>query len=261
MTVQGGGAPGFIYYSTSDTPSKNGTSSEPFIVDQRKQRLKNLKKGVINGARLHEQDLKEQGGKKHHCVFLTLTYADGVEWEPRHITNLMKQIRAWTDRKGMKLRYVWVAEIQENRKRKFGDGAGHCVHYHVMIWLPKSLQLPKPDKRGWWPHGMTKTEKARNAVGYLAKYASKGTEYAFPPGCRLHACGGLDLLSRLERTWWSLPATIRGMYPDKLDMVRRAKGGGWNVRSTGEWFASLFKVIKFYPLIIIRLPQQIEAIA
>lgn len=245
----GGEAPGFIYSSTS---LPNTTTSTPFALDRKKIRLTSLKKGVINGARLHEQDLNSQG-QSHHTVFLTLTYASGVDWQPNHISDCLYQIRLWCKSRGVKFRYVWVAEIQEQRKRKFSEHAGHCVHYHVMIWLPKSLQLPKPDKRGWWPHGMSKTEKARNPVGYLAKYASKGTNYDFPPGCRLHGCGGLSMLSRLERSWWSLPSCIRGMYPDKTDKVRRAKGGGWFVHSSGEWFPALFKIISFFPLMAVRV--------
>jgi hypothetical protein len=242
-------APGFIYSSTSLPDTQNNI---PFTLDRRVIRLKGMKKGVINGARLHEQDLKSLN-QRFHCVFVTLTYRDGVAWEPKHISSCLYLMRLWCKSMHVKFRYVWVAEIQEKRKRKFGDGAGHCVHYHIMIWLPKALQLPKPDKRGWWPHGMSKTEKARNPIGYIAKYASKGTKFDFPPGCRLHGCGGLSLISRLERTWWSLPSCIRGMYPDKTDKVRRAKGGGWFVHSTGEWFASLFKIISFFPLTVVRI--------
>lgn len=252
----GSAAPGFIYSSTSVPASNLKASSQPFIIDRKKSRLKSLKKGVINGARLHQNELLKDGTwAKHQAVFLTLTYAPDIDWEPYHITGCMKHIRNWCDRRGIKCRYVWVAEIQESRKRNFGDGAGHCVHYHIMLWIPRSLQLPKPDKQGWWPHGMTKTERARNAVGYIAKYASKGTDFDFPKGCRLHACGGLNLLSRLERTWWSLPTTIRNMYPDKAGKVRRALGGGWLDHPTGVWFPSLFKIIRFFPLTIVRLNE------
>ena len=99
---------------------------------------------------------------------------------------------------------------------------------------------------------MSKTEKARNAIGYIAKYASKGTEHKFPPGARLHGCGGLSKISRLERTWWALPLSIRRLYPDFSDCVRRAIGGGWTVRKTGEWFPAMWRVISFKPLLIVR---------
>lgn len=244
--------PGLVSYSTSGAAISDKGSSDVFVINPKESRIKSMKKGVHNGARLHEQELKASG-KKYQGVFVTLTYAPGVNWEPRHISDCLKGMRGWCDRQGVKFRYVWVAEIQEKRKLKFGEGAGHCVHYHIMIWLPKSLQLPKPDKRGWWPHGMTKTERAIYPVPYLIKYSSKGTQFDFPPGCRLHGCGGLSLVSRLERAWWSLPACIRGMFPDKFDKVRRSKGGGWVVHSTGEWFPALFRIISYFPLTVVRV--------
>jgi len=41
--------------------------------------------------------------------------------------------------------------------------------------------LPKPDKQGWWPHGMPKIESCRKqSVGYLIKYATKGQQTTAP---------------------------------------------------------------------------------
>jgi hypothetical protein len=63
-----------------------------------------------------------------------------------------------------------------------------------MVWLPRGLHLPKLDRCGWWKHGMTKVETARNPVGYLVKYASKfrAEDIArFRKGTRLYGYGGL----------------------------------------------------------------------
>jgi len=128
--------------------------------------------------------------------------------------------------------YVWVAELQKR-------GA---MHYHLLIWLPKGLSLPKPDKQGWWPHGMTKIEWARNAVGYMAKYASKGdSSNKFPRGARIHGCGGLTGVQLQEARYWKRPTWVR----EKTvigDQVKRHHGGGWLDHDTGEILESPWEV-------------------
>ena len=61
--------------------------------------------------------------------------------------------------------YVWVAELTKRVR----------VHYHVAMWVPKTVYLPQSDTCGWWPYGMTRTETARKPIGYIMKYVSKGT--------------------------------------------------------------------------------------
>ena len=79
---------------------------------------------------------------------LTLTYREVGAWHPRHISELLQRVRVWLRRRGERLRYVWVGELQQR-------GA---LHYHVLCWLPRGLTLPKPDKQGWWTHGSTRIE-------------------------------------------------------------------------------------------------------
>jgi len=118
--------------------------------------------------------------------------------------------------------------------------------------------MPKADKTGWWPHGMTKTEKVqRNAVGYVAKYASKGTDDKLPKGARLTGSGGLSLDGRLRRAWWMCPGYIRAWCPDYSDRPRRASGGGWLAKTTGDYLPSLFEVVRRYPLMVRRKPLDI----
>jgi len=103
--------------------------------------------------------------------------------------------------------------------------------------------MPKADKRGWWCQGMTQTVWARNAVGYLAKYASKGNgDQVISKGVRLYGIGGLSASSRLNRAWWNLPSGVR-VWGFPSDRWRRAPGGGWVSRSSGEWRASLWSVL------------------
>jgi hypothetical protein len=210
-------------------------------------RLRHLAKAVKTAARLHVEDL-DASGSRYQAWFITLTYRDGVAWMPLHITKTLKCVREWCSRQGVKFRYVWVAEIQT--KRQFRDG-GHCVHYHLMVFLPRHLMLPKFDKRGWWPHGSTQTVKAIKPVGYMAKYASKGGDAGyFPKSCRLNGCGGLDLKSRWQKTWWMCPKYVREWWPEVSDRPARAAGGGWISKFTGECRAAKYKITSYNPLII-----------
>lgn len=150
---------------------------------------------------------------------LTLTYRSCDEWSPRHVADLLQHVRKWLDREhGSKLAYVWVAELQKR-------GA---LHYHLALWLPHGVQIPKPDAQGWWPHGSTNVKAARKAVPYLLKYMSKGMDFqGFPKGARLYGSGGVEHAMRRARRWLGLPAFVRSR-ADIHDDWRPAKGGGWS---------------------------------
>ena len=139
------GAPGLVYYSTMQT------------------RMRRMKTGVITAARLIEQE-RQRGGFRERCVFVTLTYRPGAVWSPSDVRDYVQRVRSWLERRGESARYVWTVETTK---------AG-VPHYHLLVWLRLGLTLPFADKRGWWPHGMSNQVWARNAVGYIAKYASKG---------------------------------------------------------------------------------------
>lgn len=174
-----------------------------------------------------------RGGFRTYTGLLTLTYREVEGWGPRHVSDALESIREWLEARGHRLRYVWVAELQER-------GA---VHYHVMLWLPRGVRIPKPDTRGWWPHGSSRIEGARNSVGYIAKYASKcQTVENFPRGLRLSGCGGLDEDARLEASWWMLPKHARERFTP-ADRLRRAPGGGFVSASTGEWIGSAWRML------------------
>ena len=207
------------------------TQPDSFEVDQDLLRLKRLKKNVITSARYHQHEVKDL--RKMKSVMVTLTYRDDVDWSAKHISNYLTSVRNWFSRKGHIFRYVWVYELTKRGR----------PHYHVLAWLPKGLCMPKADKRGWWSHGMTRTEWAKNAVGYIAKYASKGNgDQVIPKGVRLYGVGGLNERSRLFRAWWNLPTGVRRWgFPS--DRWRRAPGGGWCCRRTGELRPSLWSVV------------------
>jgi hypothetical protein len=172
---------------------------------------------------------------------LTTTYAKGSDRSPRDISDLLKRIRGYFDRavriryrgNRPRLRYLWVGELTK---------AG-VPHYHVLIWIPRGIFLPKADKRGWWPHGHTQIQKARNAVGYLAKYASKWTgamAEAFPKGFRTHGVGGLGDESKRELRWWKAPTDAREALGPLAD-IRKALGG-YVDKLTGEFWPSPWRV-------------------
>jgi len=207
------------------------TQPDAMEIDQDLMRLRRLKKNVITSARYHQHEVK--GLRKMKQVMVTLTYRDDVEWSAKHISTYLDSVKKWLLRKGHGFRYVWVFELTKRGR----------PHYHVLVWMPRGLCMPKADKRGWWSHGMTKTEWARNAVGYIAKYASKGNgEQVIPKGVRLYGVGGLNARSRMFRAWWNLPTGVR-RWGLPADQWRRAFGGGWVCRRTGECRPSLWSVV------------------
>ena len=210
------GGPGLVHSHTS------GTQLNQVEIDPHLTRIRRLRRCVVTAARMHEFELLKQRAKP---AMLTLTYRKVGDWHPRHISDLLQRVRVWMKRRGHRFRYVWVSELQQR-------GA---LHYHVVIWLPRGLTLPKPDKQGWWPHGSTRIEWARKPIGYLIKYASKldskiGT--GFPPGARLHGSGGLQDLGKAVAQWFRLPQWAREIC-DLAGRAVRRKGLGLVDRESG----------------------------
>jgi GNAT superfamily N-acetyltransferase len=220
--------PGLVRLETS------GTSLEsicPELEDRRvreaKRRALRLFKSLSCAGDLH-RIRTDPRGRRLQGIFLTATYRADVYWQPCHVAALLRHIRQWCQRRGVEPRYVWCAEQHKSGR----------VHYHAILFVPRGLMLPKPDKQGWWPHGMTKIERCRKqSVGYLIKYASKAREVSkpWPKGCRLHGHGGLELCERVRRSWWVLPKYIRAQVEPE-QRVRRAAGGGWVSAVSGEWW-------------------------
>lgn len=158
-----------------------------FVFDPKKLRPQRLRDVVREAAKHYEDecglDDLRRGRPGFRKLFITLTYAANSKGNPRDVSECLKRMRQWAARIGVQVRYVWVAEVQKR-------GA---LHYHLLLWLPRHLHLPKLDRRGWWRHGMTKVETARNPVGYLCKYASKCRPEdvaKLRKGTRLYGYGG-----------------------------------------------------------------------
>lgn len=241
MTPASEASLGLVYSSTSDTrlsrvlaPGELARRNPQafHVVERTKSRLRKMRHGVITNARLVDETVR-RGSRRHWCAFVTLTYRPGESWAPHHISSTLKASREWHRRLGLKPRYVWVAEMQER-------GA---VHYHVIFWMPNGYKLPKFDTRGWWPYGSSEVKKARNPVGYLAKYASKGEEGpAFPKNIRINGAGGLDDLARVEARYWRAPQAAREALGVLAD-IRRTTGGRFCSR-TGLFWRSPWRMLR-----------------
>jgi hypothetical protein len=201
------------------------------LIHREVHRLHRMRRSTLAAARFLEEE------KGLYPVMVTLTYAPSATWERRQVAGFLKTCREWSRRLGFKFRYVWVMELTQRG----------VPHYHVLTWLPRGITLPKPDKRGWWRYGMTRVEKARNAIGYLVKYVSKGCALgSLPKGARLCGAGGLAKADREKKTWSLLPRWVRQMWPSE-DRPARAKGGGFLNRATGEVQPSPWQVVLFGP--------------
>lgn len=221
------GGPGLVTSHTSGTLQDEGLIE----IDPILTRMRRMTRSVLTAARMHEFELLN---KRHRTAMLTLTYREVYGWNPKHISELLQRIRVWVGRRGHDFRYVWVAEMQQR-------GA---LHYHVLIWLPRGLTLPKPDKQGWWTHGSTRIEWARKPAGYLAKYASKLDSKAgigFPCGARLHGRGGLGEFGRSVAQWFNLPQWAREIC-DLAGRAVRVKGIGLVERDSGVCLPTPWRV-------------------
>lgn len=244
------GTPGAAGASGLVSSQTSGTSVARAVllrVDREASRVRRLQCSVLTAARLHVAQRP-----RWKVAMVTLTYAPGCDWAPGQISDLVRHIRQYLKRRGIPMRHAWVQEFTKRGR----------PHYHLLLWLPLGITLPKPDKRGWWTFGMTKIEWARNAVGYIAKYASKA-DSLHPPakGARMHGNGGVTfdpvmcdkggtvapfpVPGRMEQRWWKLPAWMRAIV-EPTERIRRAAprtGGGLVSADTGEVYRSPWVVI------------------
>lgn len=213
------------------------------VIDVSAGRVFRLRKSVMTTARLVNDRLKtpskNPNGWRFTPVMVTYTYRPGVLWEKEHVAKAVDAMQAWATRLcGFRLPYLWVMELTK---------AG-VPHYHLIVWMPSRFQMPKHDKRGWWPHGSTRVERVKNAVGYVAKYASKfaSKDAEFPKSARIHGTGGLTAFERRVVAWWKLPKDLRHGTEGSC-VWRRAPGGGWFNPETRQRVFPQWKIEAFSP--------------
>lgn len=200
-----------------------GTTHTVRIADDPLRRVKRMRKGVFHSAQLINQGLIDDNAR-YKALFVTLTYREDWDWRPDQITRYLTVCREWARRRGFALRYVWCLELTKRGR----------PHYHVVFWVPRSVTMPKADKRSWWRCGYSKTELARNPVGYLVKYASKGAvgDSAMPKGARLWGAGGLSVDQAKQRSVLMAPQWLRSIVPVSEGVRRK---DGWWFNSTTGW--------------------------
>lgn len=206
------------------------------------RRASRCRRATITRARLLDGQV-QNGGFRGNWYLLTFTYRNGADWEPQDIKRWLQATRKQFQRKGAALHYVWVAELQKR-------GA---IHYHAIVWVPRGHFIRKPDLCGLWPKGSTQIAKARNAVGYLAKYAGKGLaapldpdgrEIRFPRGARIQGAGGLAQSGVIEARYWLAPRWAREAVGGQVTDIRRVPGGWLHVQ-TGEVHLSPWQFIGY----------------
>jgi len=216
-----GAAPGLV---SSETSQSHRSASEQLVsqLDFERRRFGRLRRVILTAGRLMVDSFR---GRQRWWM-VTLTYRPGVEWRPRDITTTTQRMRDWLKRRGLPCRYVWVLEATQ---------AGR-PHYHLLVQLPELTQLPHFDTQGWWTNGLTRTERAKRAVGYLAKYASKAGSLIDWKGARCYGVSGLQSGHRAVLSWWRAPRWVRsaagfcdaeGTFPESQAQlpVRRVRGG------------------------------------
>lgn len=206
-------------------------SENVITIDPEVARVTRLRKSVGVAAKL----LHNSQVGRERLLMVTLTYrGDNRAWAPQHISDYIHRVRKWFARlTSRKLRYVWVAELQERG----------VIHYHAVFWMPSHITMPRADKRGWWPHGMTKTEVAKKPIGYLMSYVSKISSKnvgGFPHGARISGHGGLDESGRNIRRWVLWPAYVQ-CNAEVGERWKPAVGGGYLNHTSGEFLCAEFK--------------------
>jgi hypothetical protein len=245
-------ARGLVSVSTSGfdaLPTAMQWAERCITIDRPQARVTRLRKAVGVGAKCL-LNLGEGVGENN--VMVTLTYrGTNADWRPRHISDYLRKVREWFKGRcpGERLKYVWVGELQDGKRREDGQGRG-VIHYHAIFFLPPGVSMPQADRKGWWPHGFTNTEKGRAPVAYLMSYAKKADSKnvgGFPRGARIHGVGGL--------------CSVEGN-ASISDRFRPAPGGGYRNDQTGEVLLSEFAPTGggFSRFIRVRTtPRQIEA--
>lgn len=196
--------------------SASRPSGAAFVPPAEAGRLARLRRSVGFAARAHTHE--RPGFRPDTVLMITATYREADSWKPEHVSDWLHRMRKWANRRRIAFRYVWVAELTK---------AGR-VHYHVALWVPAGVFVPASDAEGWWPHGSTRTERARAVVPYLMKYLTKGSaSRKLPKGARMHGAGGQEHSLKRAARWLRLPGFVRAR-SDVYDDWRPAPGGGWS---------------------------------
>jgi hypothetical protein len=202
---------------------RNKETGELQYFKSSERRLRRMRHRISSWAHVSQAFFNRD---KNITVLITLTYREGIEWEPEHISGFIKEIRHQL--KNYLIGYAWVAEVQRRG----------VVHYHILVVHKRGKTIDKPDKCGSWPHGMSNIQIARSP-GYIIKYQQKQEEEGekFPDGLRIFgvtisknfAEKNLILLFRLSTVpMWLQEKVIETVYRIG-EIPKRKKGKGWTI--------------------------------
>ena len=215
------------------TTHTGGISTGRLLWDiNRKRRIRRMRRVVITGATVAREWLETSRSRYFACL-VTLTYRSGVPWDASQIRQFITRCRDYARERGVRLRYQWVIELTQRG----------IPHYHVVFWMPHGFRLPKPDSSGFWPFGMSNIKRARKPVGYLVKYATKGSTavYSLPKGARLFGVGGGIESEKLATHRAGLPMWLLEHLSSDAG-ARKVPHCGWVCKLSGEVFKSPFSV-------------------
>ena len=174
-----------------------------------------------------------QGHRHRRPVMVTLTYRADANYSPKQINQYTRNVKRRIERKtGARCCYQWVMELTKAGK----------PHYHVLWWLPPKIRLKKADECGDWPHGYSRTERAKHGPKYISKYVSKGSAsyelYQLPKNARMFYVTGTPDASHKARA----PAWLRDTLTEPGDRLTRITRLGWVHKQTGELFETPFEL-------------------
>lgn len=189
---------------------------------QRQQRKKQQRKKIKNFVRISQQMAAREG---KYAIAMTLTFASDSDYSPKCMRTFTEKFRRWLKRRGHSLQYVWVLERQSR------------IHYHLILWLPRSIRIDFDLLSKWWPWGKTWSENCRsphNWGSYMAKLEKPTTP--FRKNTRMYGYGGLDAKAKTEWARVNLPLWLQRVLP-KGEVATRVRGG-WASVTTGAIYHS-----------------------
>lgn len=218
------------------------------VIDTARARVERARRRMSVWASIVPKTIEVQKRKKleieaPRLVMVTLTYADGSAWRANDIREYMLSLRYAL--KSRLIGYAWVLEMQKR-------GA---PHYHIMLYVRRGTRVPTPDKSGMWKKGVSRIETAQR-VDYIMRYVGK--EYQkemLPGGARMFAVWiNKNIPTELQLLLFrasSLPGWFRSIVTEYVKqpgaefagLWKRAPGGGWLLKPTGEVHLSPWRLI------------------
>lgn len=185
-------------------------------------RQKRAKRKIIAVTKEHKRTAKTLG---FSAVALTLTYANAKDFSPKHVTAFVAALRAALKRLGHPTLYLWRLE------------RASALHYHLILWLPRSYRIGLAKLKKWWPWGSTWIAACRNVTDWSRYIAKLDATVKLPKGARLIGYGGLDAAGQVVVRRVSLPRWLLVVLPKGV-VPRRHPGGGWIDPATGVLYRS-----------------------